>query len=558
MATKKIEILENTLLKLLVRRGIDVDRQSIVLSEGELGYTTDTKKLYIGDGSTTGGILVGNKFLGEASDHTTFTEAGVGDLAFNNTTNKLYAKTTSSWLEIGGVYSSGDSSIVVDGNNQITVGTLSAGNVAADLLGNSIELDTNNRVSLSGAGISTDSIVSRNGGYLKLPEKLSINNVNYDWPAGGTGSNLFLQTNTNGNLSWAPATAPSTFFFNSTGGPIPVGTIMPYVSANGAPYGWLLCNGQEVAGSAYPVLSTVIGESFGSSTPGTKFKVPNYNNSALYGVNSDPATSTTFSIASGTNSALSAQGSLFIIKAIPDDLVQSTLTVNNSLSATVNNVTQTGVSVSPLSGDIVISLPEFYDSTQTIKGGTSFDLDQYGRVTSVNLSSTTGNTHPAGEITTIPQESTEVVNETSSIVFFKQPATITSTFSNTTISAFPYITNDAGANQSISVASDAKYIILQGRSFITGNGENNCTAYASLNSSLSGTTPPSGPDPGGSNEYQIHFAYGANKDDDHSSTSQTFIPLSAAPNGSLGFFIRYYKNGDSGNTLTIKAIGYSR
>ena len=39
-----IEILENTLLKLLVRRGTDYDRQQITLDSGELGYTTDTQR----------------------------------------------------------------------------------------------------------------------------------------------------------------------------------------------------------------------------------------------------------------------------------------------------------------------------------------------------------------------------------------------------------------------------------------------------------------------------------------------------------------------------------
>ena len=35
-----IEILENTLLQLLVRRGTDFDRQQITLNSGELGFTT--------------------------------------------------------------------------------------------------------------------------------------------------------------------------------------------------------------------------------------------------------------------------------------------------------------------------------------------------------------------------------------------------------------------------------------------------------------------------------------------------------------------------------------
>ena len=66
-----IEILENTLLKLLVRRGTNADRKQITLESGELGYTTDTKRLFAGDGTTVGGILVGNKYKGSAGNITT-------------------------------------------------------------------------------------------------------------------------------------------------------------------------------------------------------------------------------------------------------------------------------------------------------------------------------------------------------------------------------------------------------------------------------------------------------------------------------------------------------
>lgn len=59
---KKIEILENTLLKLLVRRGVDADRKNVILSEGELGYTEDSKRLFVGDGTTVGGHITGNKY----------------------------------------------------------------------------------------------------------------------------------------------------------------------------------------------------------------------------------------------------------------------------------------------------------------------------------------------------------------------------------------------------------------------------------------------------------------------------------------------------------------
>jgi len=41
-----------------LRRGLEADRLSITPASGEPIWTTDTKKLYIGDGVTAGGILV--------------------------------------------------------------------------------------------------------------------------------------------------------------------------------------------------------------------------------------------------------------------------------------------------------------------------------------------------------------------------------------------------------------------------------------------------------------------------------------------------------------------
>lgn len=45
-------------MPLKLRRGTDSNRSSITPAEGEPIFTTDTKKLYVGDGSTAGGIAV--------------------------------------------------------------------------------------------------------------------------------------------------------------------------------------------------------------------------------------------------------------------------------------------------------------------------------------------------------------------------------------------------------------------------------------------------------------------------------------------------------------------
>jgi hypothetical protein len=44
--------------KIKVLRGLEAHRPSKIPEEGELLYTTDTKKLWVGDGTTNGGIAV--------------------------------------------------------------------------------------------------------------------------------------------------------------------------------------------------------------------------------------------------------------------------------------------------------------------------------------------------------------------------------------------------------------------------------------------------------------------------------------------------------------------
>lgn len=79
MADSKIQV-----IKLKVRRGTDAQRLTIKLDQGELGFTTDTKRFFVGDGVTMGGINVGTKVFPTISN--TYTDltgvnAQVGDIA---------------------------------------------------------------------------------------------------------------------------------------------------------------------------------------------------------------------------------------------------------------------------------------------------------------------------------------------------------------------------------------------------------------------------------------------------------------------------------------------
>jgi len=89
---RTIEITADTVVKILVRRGTDSERQVTTFTEGELGYTIDTQRLFIGDGITPGGIIAGNKFLGFTSDYNAFTSiAQYGDTVYQVTDHDCYA-----------------------------------------------------------------------------------------------------------------------------------------------------------------------------------------------------------------------------------------------------------------------------------------------------------------------------------------------------------------------------------------------------------------------------------------------------------------------------------
>ena len=65
-------------MALKLRRGTDAQRQSITPEEGELIYTTDNKEVFVGDGSTTGGVLVTGGGGGGGSTYNISAETATG------------------------------------------------------------------------------------------------------------------------------------------------------------------------------------------------------------------------------------------------------------------------------------------------------------------------------------------------------------------------------------------------------------------------------------------------------------------------------------------------
>lgn len=142
-------------MALQIRRGTNAERLTITPSAGELLYTTDTKKLYVGDGSTVGGVAADSiDIVNDTSPQLggnlevngfSIVSAGDGDININPAGNGNVVLQTS--LEItptGSIIKTGELNIspstftsfgrndtLVDGNVYITrntyAGTLTAG-----------------------------------------------------------------------------------------------------------------------------------------------------------------------------------------------------------------------------------------------------------------------------------------------------------------------------------------------------------------------------------------------------------------------------------------------
>jgi len=123
-------------MALQIRRGTDAQRLTITPAEGELIYTTDTKLLYVGDGSTAGGTkadtgindlledttpqLGGNLDLnsqditgvGNINNSGNITASGVVSAASGNFTNGTFGLATGNFK---GTFAADDSVILIDG-----------------------------------------------------------------------------------------------------------------------------------------------------------------------------------------------------------------------------------------------------------------------------------------------------------------------------------------------------------------------------------------------------------------------------------------------------------
>jgi|TARA_B100001013_G_scaffold319802_1_gene228894 hypothetical protein len=99
-------------MALRLRRGTNVERSLITPADGELIYTTDTKRLYIGDGTTAGGnpVDTAGEFLGSDIDLNNYNITGTGNINTTGNINVTGSITADGNLTLGGNLTIGDAS----------------------------------------------------------------------------------------------------------------------------------------------------------------------------------------------------------------------------------------------------------------------------------------------------------------------------------------------------------------------------------------------------------------------------------------------------------------
>lgn len=162
------------IVKLKLRRGTDAQRQTVTLEQGEMGYTTDRKRVWVGDGFTPGGHVAGNLVYAPltSSAKTSLAQAVQNDLVYEN--NLLYqlsgtdSSLLSSWAFIGSQTDTASISYDVNNKLHVVTGAISATSLNSDVVATNGGIVLNPVQGLSAAVDGTSIRVNSTTGQLSV------------------------------------------------------------------------------------------------------------------------------------------------------------------------------------------------------------------------------------------------------------------------------------------------------------------------------------------------------------------------------------------------------
>lgn len=188
--------------KIKLIRGTNDQRKLVILDQGEPAYTTDTKRVFVGTGTLSGGFVVGNKVHAPLLNYSSISAlvAEIGDLV--NINNKFYqltaynASDVNSWADVSAKINT--TFLSYDTNNSITlnVGSISAAYINTATIGNGLKVNsgilqldyTTQTLEISG-----NSLALKAGG---ITEREIVSSSLSSGLIGGSGSKIRLDIDT--------------------------------------------------------------------------------------------------------------------------------------------------------------------------------------------------------------------------------------------------------------------------------------------------------------------------------------------------------------------------
>ena len=161
-------------MALQIRRGSEADRITFIPAQGELLYSTDDKKLYIGDGITPGGNAVGGGDL--------VTETTAAQFVHNQHTNISFTYNSVSGRIIGsvpGLFVAGDDSTVRTVNLGETIKFSGTG-------GSSVTSDVEGNITIDSLTYNIEAIPTGGGAKVRLQSALSQDDITFVGAGGAT------------------------------------------------------------------------------------------------------------------------------------------------------------------------------------------------------------------------------------------------------------------------------------------------------------------------------------------------------------------------------------
>jgi len=163
-------------MALQIRRGLEADRVGFTPAQGELLYTTDDKKLYVGDGATVGGNAVGGGDL--------VTETTAAQFVHNQHSNLTFTYDVGTGRIIGSIP---NFNIKIAGDDS-TVRTVNLGETIkfSGTGGASVTSDIEGNIAINALTYNIEAVAALGGASLRLQTALSIDDIDFIGSGGTT------------------------------------------------------------------------------------------------------------------------------------------------------------------------------------------------------------------------------------------------------------------------------------------------------------------------------------------------------------------------------------